>query len=201
MVRRPYRRFPMLPFFPLVPFCLSLACNLPSLSPVRRFTPTPRLTPGGLTSTHFPIPPTETPLGAFGPTRTQGPVQPTETPIGSFASTGTPTPTPTLTPTPTPTPTVLSGSPTAAALTITDVRVVAVRRDPSQPNGAIATVQVFFTGGRAPYTFADENQRKPGNRYETMTSCGASLVHTATLTSADGQSASQAYFANINCPP
>jgi hypothetical protein len=186
----------------------ALACNLPALSPVRRLTPTPRS--GGLTpspgGTAFPVPPTETPLGVFGPTHTPGLVLPTETALrGAVSSPGTPTMTPTGTPTPTPTPTETetagpSKTPTLGPLTITNVSVVAVRRDASQPNGAVATVQVFFTGGRGPFSFFDEGQSKPGNPYEVVTTCGASLVHTATVTSQDGQTASQPYFAKVDCP-
>jgi hypothetical protein len=202
---------PRLPFLALCLTALAgLACNLPSLSPVRRFTPTPR--PGGPTASPggsaFPLPPTETPLGVFGPSSTPGPAVPTETALGGAAATGgaTPTATPTPTETATATATVTAtaspaGSATVAPLTITNVQVISVRRDASQPNGAVATVQISFRGGQGPFLYFDENQSKPGNPYEVFTTCGASLVHTATVTSADGQRASQPYFATIACPP
>ena len=184
-----------------------LACNLPTFAPVRRLTPTPR--PGGSSappdSTAFPLPPLETPLGVFGPTRTPGPAVPTETALGVLGTPGTPTATPTGTSTATATPTQTetsgpSRTPTLGPLTITNVAVIGVRRDSSQPNGAVATVQIFFTGGRGPFSFFDEGQSKPGNPFDVITTCGASLVHTATITSDDGQTASQPYFATVNCP-
>jgi hypothetical protein len=81
------------------------------------------------------------------------------------------------------------------------VVVTSVRRDASRDNGALATVQVFVAGGQGPYQFFDEGDSKPGNPFEVATTCGASLVHTASVRSADGQVASKAYFSNINCPP
>lgn len=191
----------------LMLLCAPLACNLPSLSPVRRFTATPRPSQPGsdASATAFPVPPTETPLGQFGPTRTPGPGGPSETPLGSGLTpgpSGTPTPTgtPTATLTATATATAPGGTPTAGALAISDVVVESVRRDSTQPNGAIATVRVFFAGGRGPYRFFDEGQAKRDNPFEVVTTCGASLVHTATITSNDGQTSSKPYFANIACP-
>jgi hypothetical protein len=199
------------PILALVVLALaSLACNLPSLSPVRRFTPTPR--PGGPPATQggsaVALPPSETPLGVFGPTPTAGPAGPTETALGGATAapgTGTATATATATATQTTTATAtltatLSGSATIGPLVISNVQVINVRRDATQPNGAIATVQIFFGGGRGPFQFFDENLPKPGNPFEVDTTCGASLVHTARVTSADGQSAAQPYFATVNCP-
>ncbi|MBI3760661.1 MAG: hypothetical protein HY260_02200 [Chloroflexi bacterium] len=180
----PRRSFFLLPLF-LLPF-ISLACNLPSLSPVRRFTQTPHPTLSGSTSTPeltAPLPPTETPLGIFAPSAT---------PTLNLSITPTDTETPT--------PTLGSGSSTTTGspLTITDVRLIAVRRDATRDNGAIATVEILFTGCAPPYTFADEHQFKPGNPFEVATTCAAGLVHTATVTSADGQADSKPYSNSAN---
>lgn len=184
-MRRHLPGFPLFPVFPL--FLFLFACNLPSLSPVRRFTPTPSRTLSVTTS---------------APAQTT-PRPPTETPLGIFAPTGTPTLdlTETETATSTPTATSESSAPAGAPLTIADVRLVGVRRDPARDNGAIATIEILFSGGAPPYTFTDENQFKPGNPFEVPATCAADLVHTATVSSADGQTASKPYFASINCPP
>jgi hypothetical protein len=187
---------------------VSLACHLPSLSAVRRFTATPRPSQAaGASATIFPVPPTETPLGQFGPSATPGPPGtpgPSETPLGAGLTTGTGTATGTGTPTPTATPTATAPAATATSaggtLVITDVQLLSVRRDATRDNGAIATVQVFFTGGRGPYRFFDEGAAKPGNPFEVATTCGASLVHTASVHDSQGQTAGKAYFANILCP-
>jgi hypothetical protein len=109
------------------------------------------------------------------------------------------TATPAETETPTPTP----ETPTAQTpLTITNVLLVGVERDPSRPNGAIAKIQIEFTGGQGPFKFFDENIEQEHNPVDALTACGATLVHTVRVDSADGQTDSQAYyFSPVNCPP
>ena len=57
------------------------------------------------------------------------------------------------------------GSDTPAPLVITNVQVINVRRDASRPNGAIATVQISFTGGTGPFSFFDEGAAKPAQAH------------------------------------
>jgi LysM repeat protein len=110
-----------------------------------------------------------------------------------FVPTATsPSPTPTAVPTATPVP---------EPLQILNVSLANVVRDGSRPNGAIAFVHISFTGGAAPYTFFDEDLPQPGNPMQILTECDGTLIHTARVASADGQSASETYFfAPIACP-
>lgn len=164
-----------------------LACNFPGFgpSPLR-----PTATP---TSTFVPI------GGGNGtpgrpPTQTLPPLiditlRPSEAMTATPAETDTPTPSP--------------EPPTAETpLNITNVLLVGVERDPSRSNGAIAKIRIEFTGGQAPFKFYDENIEQQDNPVDALTSCGATLVHTVRVDSADGQTDSQAYyFSPVNCPP
>jgi LysM repeat protein len=109
-----------------------------------------------------------------------------------------PSPTPTETPLPSDTP---PPTPIPDTLRIIDVILVNVVRDASRPNGAIASVQIVFSGGAPPYRFYDENVPQPDNPVQALTECDAALIHTVRVDSADGQTVSQKYFFSpIICP-
>lgn len=109
----------------------------------------------------------------------------------------TPSPTPlALTPTPNPT-----STPIPESLRILSISLANVARDSSRPNGAIAFVQISFTGGAPPYAFYDDNILQSGNPMRALTECNGTLIHTARVDSADGQTATQTYyFSPIVCP-
>jgi hypothetical protein len=172
----------------LVLLAASLACNFPGFGP-----PPARGTATLTTSTFVPIG-GENGTPGRPPTQSQAPLiditlRPSETVTATPAETETPTPTP--------------ETPTAQTpLTITNVLLVGVERDPSRPNGAIAKIQIEFTGGQGPFKFFDENIEQEHNPVDALTACGATLVHTVRVDSADGQTDSQAYyFSPVNCPP
>ncbi len=162
----------------------ALACNLPGV-PLR---PTPTLRPSA----------TFAPIGSGSQTATLPggtslPLLPTLT----RAPTNTLPPTPTQKPVPHGTPPITGGM-----LTISAVSLVSVQRDASRPNGAIAKIRIDFNGGKPPYTYYEENVRQSGNPVDALTACGATLIHTVRVDSADGQTASKPYyFASITCPP
>lgn len=168
----------------------SLACNFPGFAPPATATLPP---PGTPTATFAPI------GGGDGPTATAVIVQPSSTPTAVL--TGTPTETPTLPPTPTQKPLPRPTATSAGPLVITNVLLAGVERDATRPNGAIAKIKIEFSGGKPPYTFYDDNVLQAGNPLSALTACGGTLVHTARVDSADGQTASrQYYFSPINCP-
>ncbi len=90
---------------------------------------------------------------------------------------------------------------TPSPLRITNITLVQVEPDAARPpNGAVAFVRIEFTGGLPPYTFYDEG-KKFDNPIQANTECGGTVIHTARVDSADGQTASQAYyFSPIICP-
>lgn len=91
---------------------------------------------------------------------------------------------------------------TAGPLTITNILLVGVTRDPSRENGAIASVQVVYSGGRAPYTILHDEDLVAGNPFPVLTVCNGTLIHTIKLTSADNQVVTKKYYlAPVACPP
>jgi hypothetical protein len=157
-----------------------------------------------------PPKPTRTPRPTITPTRTTLPA--TSTPIFTAppeVATLTATPSGTVTadavaPTATsvisPTPTVkvnISGQP----LAITNVLLMQVERDPATGN-ALASIQVVYSGGRAPYIIYHDDIRQTSNPFKVPATCNGTLVHTIRLTSGDGQSLTKKYFISpITCPP
>ena len=90
-------------------------------------------------------------------------------------------------------------------------------RDSSRAGGAIVTMRVEFTGGAAPYTLTSDGFLKgsgltPATRAEGTTVvgtltftelalCSGQMVHSVTLTSSGGQSATRDYFVSfVDCP-
>ena len=184
---------------PLTLLFAALACNFPGFGP----RPTPTLRPTATaTATFAPIgsgPASATPNSTLLPTPTQFNI--TESASPSATPTGVLTDTPSPTATATQRPFIATSTP-RGPLTITNLFVEQVIRDDTRPNGAIAKIRIEFTGGRPPFTFYDEGLKQKGNPIDALTSCGATLVHTARVDSADGQTDSQAYyFSPITCPP
>jgi hypothetical protein len=188
----------------LLPLTLSfaaLACNFPGFGSPPASTPRPTAT---ATATFAPIgggPASATPNSTLpaAATPTQFNIAETASPSASATPTGTLTDTPS--PTPTQRPLIATSTP-QGPLTITNLFVEQVIHDEARPNGAIAKIRIEFTGGKPPFTFYDEGIKQKGNPIEALTSCGATLVHTARVDSADGQTDSQAYyFSPITCPP
>lgn len=186
----------------LLPLTLSfaaLACNFPGFGS----QPVPTLRPTATATTTFaPIsggPATATPNSTLPATATPTQFNITEAASPSATPTGVLTDTPTATATQHP---FIATSTPQGPLTITNLFVEQVIRDDTRPNGAIAKIRIEFTGGKPPFTFYDEGLKQKGNPIEALTSCGATLVHTARVDSADGQTDSQAYyFSPITCPP
>ena len=188
----------------LLPLTLSfaaLACNFPGFGP--RPASTPRAT-ATATATFAPIgggPASATPNSTLPATATPTQFNITEAASPSATPTGVLTEAPSPTATATQRPFIATATP-RGPLTITNLFVEQVIRDDTRPNGAIAKIRIEFTGGRPPFTFYDEGLKQKGNPIEALTSCGATLVHTARVDSADGQTDSQAYyFSPITCPP
>lgn len=114
--------------------------------------------------------------------------------------------TPDLSTTPSPTVTATRRAVTvrapAAQLEISNILLVGVARDPSRENGAIASVQVVFSGGRAPYTIMHDEDLVSGNPFPVLTVCNGTLIHTIKLTSEDRQVVTKKYYlAPVACPP
>ncbi|MBI3244843.1 MAG: hypothetical protein HYZ49_21400 [Chloroflexi bacterium] len=182
---------------PLTLLLAALACNFPGFGPQPTATPRPTSTP---TATFAPIgggPATATPNASLPATAT--PTQP------DLSVTASPTPTALITDTPTPTatrPVVFATATPLPPLNITNIFLEQVIKDDTRPNGAIAKIKIEFSGGKPPFTFYDEGLKQKGNPVDALTSCGATLVHTVRVDSADGQTDSQAYyFSPITCPP
>lgn len=114
----------------------------------------------------------------------------------------TPDATLTLEPTITPTRKPVTIRATAGQLEITNVLLVGVIRDPNHENGAIASVQVVYSGGRAPYTIMHDEDLVAGNPFPVLTVCNGTLIHTIKLTSGDRQVVTKKYFLSpVACPP
>ncbi len=186
---------------PLTLLFAALACNFPGFGP----RPTPTLRPTATaTATFAPIgsgPASATPNSTLPRTPTPFNITEAVSPSASATPTGVFTDTPTPTATATQRPFIATSTP-GGPLTITDLFVEQVIHDETRPNGAIAKIKIEFTGGHPPFTFYDEGLKQKGNPIDALTSCGATLVHTARVDSADGQTDSQAYyFSPITCPP
>ncbi|MEK7327863.1 MAG: hypothetical protein AAB217_21670 [Chloroflexota bacterium] len=186
---------------PLTLLFAALACNFPGFGS----RPTPTLRPTATaTATFAPIgggPASATPNSTLPATATPTQFNMTEAASPSATPTGILTGTPSPTAAATQRPFIATSTP-RGPLTITNLFVEQVIRDEARPNGAIAKIRIEFTGGRPPFTFYDEGLKQKGNPIEALTSCGATLVHTARVDSADGQTDSQAYyFSPITCPP
>jgi hypothetical protein len=87
-------------------------------------------------------------------------------------------------------------------LTITNILIVLVERDPIRDNGAIASLQIVYTGGRGPYTIYHDDTLQPENPFKVLTVCHGTLNHTVRLISADQQVVTKQYFLwPVECPP
>jgi|GEM_PF-1924480 len=103
---------------------------------------------------------------------------------------------------PTPTTRALIPRPTPQPLDITNVLLIGVERDPTRDGGAIASLQVVYSGGRAPYRIYHDDTEQPENPFKVLTLCDGTIVHTIRLTSGDGQSVTKKYYLSpIKCPP
>lgn len=107
---------------------------------------------------------------------------------------------PTVTPSPTSRPGSIQSNP--QPLAITDVLLVKVSRDPVRENGAMASIQVLYSGGRAPYRIYHDETLQIQNPFLVPAVCNGTLAHTIRLTSGDGQVVSKQYHLSpIECPP
>ena len=153
-------------------------------------TRTPRPT---ITHTPTTLPATQTPIFTAPPVI----VTLTATPSGTVtadAATVTVTSVITLTPT-------VRVNFSTQPLTITNVLLVLVERDPAT-GGGLASIQVVYSGGRAPYIIYHDDIRQSTNPFKVPTTCNGTLVHTLRLTSGDGQSFTKKYYLSpITCPP
>ncbi len=97
-----------------------------------------------------------------------------------------------------------TSAPTAvpAPLRITNITIFKVVYDAARPpQGAVVYLKIEFAGGLPPFSFYDEGIRQLDNPIQALTDCGATVIHTARVDSADGQSASKSYyFSPIVCP-
>ncbi len=110
-----------------------------------------------------------------------------------------------------------TGAALGGSLAIREVVFDHAVRDASRPGGAIVTIRIEFTGGAAPFTISSDGQTKasgltPATRTEGSTSvgtllftelseCGGTMVHSVSVTAANGQSASQGYYVHpVVCP-
>ena len=192
----------------------ALACNAPGFSAATRVPPptTEPSAPAGSGDTSTPVliegstsTPTETATETA--TATLEP-SPTLTPSATRTATRKP---PTNTPAPSATATTASGGP----LALRGVNFVNAAR--TTGNNANATLSLEFSGGGAPYRVLNNDGAQTGGPQPTgsfnadgktwfyiyftqPSSCGASLVATVTIISADGQQAARAYNVKVNCP-
>ena len=164
--------------------------------------------------TNTPLPPTRTPrptiTATFAATEVPSPTELSTDPPNLSATVGGPGSTQTVTPTstsvqlntPTPTRRPVIVRPTLAPLTISNILLIKVDRDPTRENGAIASLQVVYSGGRAPYTIFHDDTLQPNNPFQVLTVCQGTLVHTLRVTSGDKQAITKQYYLSpIDCPP
>lgn len=191
----------------------ALACNAPGFSPATRLPPAttePPLVPTGVGDTATPIliegstsAPTETATETATAT-----LEPSPTVAASATRTATRKP-PTFAPSATAT--TASGGP----LAVRGVNFVSATR--TTGNNADATLSFEFSGGAAPYRVLNNDGAQTGGPQPTgsfnaggktwfyiyftqPTSCGANLIATATIISADGQQAAKSYNVTVVCP-
>jgi len=85
---------------------------------------------------------------------------------------------------------------------ITNILLIGIERDPTRDQGAIASIQVVYSGGLAPYTIFHDDTLQPDNPFKVLTVCGGTIVHTIHVISGDGQTLTKKYFfGDIPCPP
>jgi hypothetical protein len=156
---------------------------------------------------------TRTPRPTITPTRTVAPVTAgaetatapavfTETATSMAPVTGSPAPTDTAIPSPTPTLKPGVARPTPQSLTVTNVLILGVERDPLRDQGAIVSIQVVYSGGRAPYTVYHDDTEQQNNPFKVLSVCNGTIVHTIRIVSGDKQSVTKKYyFSPIVCPP
>jgi hypothetical protein len=91
---------------------------------------------------------------------------------------------------------------TLAPLTITNILLIKVERDETRINGAIASLQIVYSGGRAPYRIFHDDTLQPENPFQVLTVCHGTIVHTVRVTSGDKQTVTKKYYLSpIDCPP
>jgi hypothetical protein len=163
---------------------LAAACSMILTQPPPTRTPRPTVTPTlGVTPTGVLFFPSTAVLDFPDPTAVEA---------GPTLLAGNPTLTPRLTARP------AAGQP----LAITNVLLVKVERDPARANGALASLQVVYSGGRAPYRIHHDETLQAQNPFRVLTDCNGTLVHTIRLTSGDGQVVRKQYYLSpIECPP
>jgi hypothetical protein len=156
---------------------------------------------------------TRTPRPTITPTRTVAPVTAgaetatapavfTETATSMAPVTGSPAPIDTAIPSPTPTLKLGVARPTPQSLTVTNVLILGVERDPLRDQGAIVSIQVVYSGGRAPYTVYHDDTEQQNNPFKVLSVCNGTIVHTIRIVSGDKQSVTKKYyFSPIVCPP
>ena len=190
----------------------ALACNAPGFSPATRLLPATTVPPPAPTGEGDTATPILIEGGTAAPTETATETEtatlaPSPTVVASATRTATRKP-PTFAPSATATTT--SGGP----LVVRGVNFVSAAR--TTGNNATATLSFEFRGGAAPYRVLNNDGFQTGGPQPTgsfnadgtwfyiyftqPTSCGANLVATATLISADGQQAARSYNVTVVCP-
>lgn len=181
-----------MPYRLIAIFCaaaFSLAACQSVFGPPPRPTRTPRPT---ITPTRTALPDTSTPIFTAPPALPNL----TTTPLVTAAAGLTPTVTSVVSPTPT-----VRINTSGQPLAITNVLLMQVERDPAT-GGAFASIQVVYSGGRAPYIIYHDDVRQTSNPFKVATTCNGTLVHTIRLVAGDGQSLTKKYFfSSITCPP
>jgi len=172
------------------------ACGLSETPRPATRTPRPTITATfAATEAGTPIPVTEI-IGTLIPPTLDASAQVL---AGTLTPVETDTPVPTITPTRRP---VVARATAVGKLEITNVLLVNVVRNPDQENGAIASVQVVYSGGRGPYTILHDDSLVAGNPFPVLTVCSGTLIHTIKLTSADKQVVTKQYYLTpVVCPP
>lgn len=137
---------------------------------------------------------------SLAPLVTDTPAPAIDTPLPASPEAGA---SPTAGPRPTSTRRPFVFQPTALQpLTITNILLVLVERDPTRDNGAIASLQIVYSGGRGPYTIFHDDTLQPENPFKVLTVCHGTLLHTVRLVSGDNQVVTKQYYLwPVDCPP
>ncbi len=167
------------------------ACDMMGPPPTATRTPRPTITP---TPTIAPV--------AAGTVTATAPAALIETATPIAPVTGNPAPTDTAIASSTPTSKPGVPRPTVQPLTITNVLIIDVERDPLRDQGAIVSIQVVYSGGRTPYTIYHDDTEQLNNPFKVLSVCNGTIVHSIRLVSGDKQSVTKKYyFSPIICPP
>lgn len=171
------------------------ACDMAGPPPTATRTPRPTITPARTS------PPVAADTGAPD-TPTASPAPPATATLYVPVTGSSPAPTVAASEPPTATQRVGAQRPTPQPLLITNVLILGVERDPLRDQGAIVSIQVVYSGGRAPYTIYHDDTEQKNNPFKVLSVCDGTLVHTIRLVSGDKQSVTKKYyFSPIVCPP